>query len=684
MTFLAWKTALLLAGVAVPLLLLLYFLKLRRREHTVSSTLLWKRAVHDLQVNAPFQRLRSSLLLLLQLLFLAAVLFALAHPVADFLEKPPQNIVLLIDRSASMKTLEPDGRPRLAHAKDAALDRVAGLPEKSRAMVISFADRAAVVSTFTDDRRRLRRLIEDIEPTDAPSRIGEALQLAVAYSVHAVGEHGPDGSAAVAPAGGDAAGGGPAGAAAAAGAAQAEVEVYSDGRLEDVPEETAVPIVLRYIRVGAASDNVGLVGFGLRRDFEQPGLLAVMAQVRNFGPEAVAADLSLSIDGTPISGPGGVREVRLAPAAADSSVRPPAASDPPTAETVLFEIIHEGGGVLEVRWHREDALAADNLIVAPIDPPREPRVLVVSDRPAVRALLLRGLASVGVSRVEALSGEEYAAVPEGRLTRDGRLAFDLAVLDRIDTDRLPPGDYLFFGGLPRVDGVARGELVEDQPVVAWREDHPLVRWVPFEGVYVARWSRLTLPEGALALAEGEDSVVLALLTDPGHRYLLAAFDLADTDLLSRPAWPIFLQNVVTAAVGAGLVEAARRVTPGDTLTVPVPPGATRARVYRPDGATDTLEVADRQSIPYARTQEVGFYRVVFDDPAGTEERFAANLLSPVESWVAPSEALAVGGRAVEPFTGVVRVNRPLWPWLAGAGLLLLMAEWWVYHRRVMI
>ncbi len=684
MNFLAWKTALLLAAVVVPLLLLLYFLKLRRQERRVSSTLLWRRAVHDLQVNAPFQRLRRNLLLLLQLLFLAAVLLALAHPVADFRADPPRNLVLLIDRSASMRTREADGRPRLAHAQDAALERVAGLPRGSRAMVISFAERAAVVCTFTDDRRRLRRLIADLEPTDGPSRLGEALQLALAYAVPAVGGAVPGGAGGVPSADGAAAGGGPAGSAAAGGKAAAEVEVYSDGRLEDVPEETAVPVVLRYIRVGAAVHNVGLVGFGLRRDFDRPGVLTVLAQVRNFGPEAVTADLSLAIDGSPVSGPGGVREVRLGPAAADGSPRPAAPGDAAAEQTVLLEVVHEGGGDLELRLHHADALAVDNVVQAPLDPPREARVLVVTDRPGVRALLLRGLASVGVPRVEALTAAEYAAAPEDVLARDGRSAFDLVMLDRADTDRLPPGDYVFFGGLPGVAGVARGEAVEGGPITAWREDHPLVRWVPWDGVQVARWSRLTLPAGALALVEAEDSVLLALLADPGHRYLLAAFDLADTDFLSRPAWPIFLQNVVAAAVGAGGAEAARRVQPGDTVTVPVPPGATAARVYRPDGTADRLEVAGRAAVPYARTTAAGRYRVVFDDPAGTEERYAANLLSPVESHIAPREVLAVGGQEVEPFRGVVRENRPLWPWLAGAGLLVLMGEWWLYHRRVRI
>src|SRR4030088_1589347 len=90
------------AGIAVPLLLVLYFLKLRRREMPVASTLLWRKAIHDLQVNAPFQKLRRNLLFLLQLLLLLLLALALSRPITSYSPGAGKVSVLLIDRSGSM------------------------------------------------------------------------------------------------------------------------------------------------------------------------------------------------------------------------------------------------------------------------------------------------------------------------------------------------------------------------------------------------------------------------------------------------------------------------------------------------------------------------------------------------------------------------------------------------------
>jgi len=669
MTLLSWQTALLVGAIAVPLLILLYFLKLRRREHVVPSTLLWKRAVQDLQVNAPFQKLRRNLLLFLQLLVLAAILFALAGPVMNFTKRPQRNIVLLIDRSGSMRAIEADGRPRLEHAKDAAAQFVSTLPGESRAMVISFADRATVVCTFTDDKRRLERLIRDIEPTDASSKIGEALQLAVAYSTSLVEEKGS-------------------GVPQAAQQGDADIELFSDGRVADADQQFVTRGNMRYYKIGEADDNVGIVGFDVRRQFDQPGMLSIFVEVENFGARPVKTDLSILVDGKPLAGPGSVKEIALggAPVTTGPAVEAAEKDNASPRQTVVFEMQHEAGGVVEAKLHRNDSLEIDNHAFAPIDPPREVRVLAVTDRVEIRHFFSDGFQDgLEIKDFKLMSSKEYEAAPDSALVVEGRSAYDLVVFDLHGTNRLPPGNYLFFGGLPRVEGISYGEPdIEGGVLAVWSENHPLLRNVHLESVYVAKWKRLLLPEHAAKLVEGEDSPVMALITDPGHRYLVIAFDLLDSDFPMEYAFPMFLQNTVMYLCGGGLLKEGHLLRPGETLTLQVPPGAGSVRVERPDGSEEGLDSHGRQTVTYARTHETGVYKARFDDKAGTVDLSAANLLDPVESLVRPNDAFTVGAEKVASASGLTKINEPLWPWAVAAALVILLFEWWVYNRRVMI
>jgi len=679
MKLLALPTALIVAAVAVPLLLLLYFLKLRRQERKVSSTLLWKKAVQDLQVNAPFQKLRKNLLLFLQLLLLLAVLLGLAHPVSNFTRAPKQSVVLLLDTSGSMQASESNKRTRLDEAKDAAARFISELPDASRAMVISFADRARVECSFTSDKRRLKHSLEDIEPTCGGSRLGEALQLAVAYSSSLIEEANI-------------------GVPEAAKQGAADIELFSDGNITDAGEQFVTRGHMRYFKIGAASDNVGIVAFDVRRDFERPGHVSVFVRVENFNSSAVRSDVSLSLDGKLLTGAGSIREIVLGPAndptsrsagSRDSAASGPRGAAPesnlPASQNVVFELQHDAGGVLEVTWHRPDALDLDNRVVAPLDPPRPVRLLVVCGRPEVRALLSeRRLQALGAQVVEFVTPAEYEAMPEARIVTEGRCAYDLVLLDNHDTDRLPPGHYVFFNGLPRIDGVSRGEDVVAKPIVYGAQHHPLMRSVNFDAIAIAQWKRLKLPSHALPLLEGEESTVLALLADPGHRYVISAFDLLDSDFLFEPSFPVFLQNAIMFLAGGGIIEAGRMISSGDTVTLPVPPAARKLRITRPDGVTETLDVGERANVSYARTQDVGLYRARFDDEAGTAMNFAVNLLDRVESAIRPNDSLAVGSERVATMDAATKINEALWPYAVAAALVLLLVEWWVYNRRVMI
>src|SRR6187397_950198 len=154
--FLNFWHALLAGAIVVPSLLVLYFLKLRRREQTVPSTLLWRKAIQDLQVNAPFQKLRRNLLLLLQMLLLLLLTLALSRPVANYYKGAGKMSVILIDRSASMSASDmKGGRTRLDEAKRRAKELVDSMQRGATAMVVAFDDSAETLQPFTTDTAAL-------------------------------------------------------------------------------------------------------------------------------------------------------------------------------------------------------------------------------------------------------------------------------------------------------------------------------------------------------------------------------------------------------------------------------------------------------------------------------------------------------------------------------------------------
>ncbi|MGD0542276.1 MAG: VWA domain-containing protein, partial [Tepidisphaeraceae bacterium] len=234
------------AAVFVPSLLALYFLKLRRRIMPVPSTMLWRKAVQDLQVNAPFQRLRKNLLLLLQLLLLAALLLALARPILNYSPGAGPRSIILIDRSASMSADDmPGGKTRLEEAKRRAGDLVGTLGRNGAAMVIAFDDSAETLAPFTTDVRLLRNVIDSIQPTDRRSKLEAGYQLADAQAAFTAGDsqafrQAPD------------------------------VYLFSDGRMLD-GDKAAVQGNLHYEQIGTATaGNVAIVALSAKRDYQQP------------------------------------------------------------------------------------------------------------------------------------------------------------------------------------------------------------------------------------------------------------------------------------------------------------------------------------------------------------------------------------------------------------------------------
>src|SRR5215211_96063 len=118
------------------IIIFFYLLKLKRKRRVVPSVFLWQRTLEEIEANAPFRKLRRSLLLLLQLLALAALVFALARPLIKTRALASGNSIIIIDSTASMSARDEDNGSRLAKAKQLASAMIDSLGGSDRAAII--------------------------------------------------------------------------------------------------------------------------------------------------------------------------------------------------------------------------------------------------------------------------------------------------------------------------------------------------------------------------------------------------------------------------------------------------------------------------------------------------------------------------------------------------------------------
>lgn len=647
MSFLTPFAAFLAAAITVPLLLLLYFLKLRRRYVRMASTLLWRSAFEDLEVNAPFRRLRFSTLLILQLLLLLALLIAMARPVTGGESGASERLILLIDRSASMNTVEADGRTRLEIAKEQAVETVERLRRSgavSQVMVIAFARTAHVVSSFEFDRTVLVQAIQSIEPTHEAANLSAALQLAAGF----------------------------AGDTEDIGAQEGEVVLFSDGVVAPPDDSLGYRLrngVFRYVQIGPdpQSDeirNLGIASFSARRDYDDPARVLVFARLVNAATRPVETVVTLRANEESVD----MRRVEV----------PAATGDAPGEASITFSVELHDQAVLSLRHNYRDALEADDIAWLVVPAPMQPRVALVhaGARPDV---FIYGLLTdmrpreLRAMPIEAFDQINTAALDTGEL-------YDLVVFDRISPSRLPGIPTLTFGGVPRGVDVTEPRSEGGRRVLSWDRQHPVMRHVSLDTIVYAGFGGYELPPAATALATGPEGPVIALLRTRGARHVVVGFD------LNRSNWPlhvsivVFLQNVLDYITLAGSGQAGLVHAPGEPITVRAQPGTSQLAIRGPVQLNINVQGGAERTLPTLR--QVGMYEVA--GAAAPMQQIAVSMLSDIESDIRPRSELLVNAQSATGERGTRAVPRELWPWLVAVAMVLLAMEWMVYLRKARV
>ena len=424
----------------------------------------------------------------------------------------------------------------------------------------------------------------------------------------------------------------------------ARIHLFSDGVTSDLSGFESQGLRLLYHPIGVHARNVGLTAFEARADPEEPGRAVLFVKCLNASSNATTRRIELYADGRLLD----TRAAELGPRGEAAAVFALPVNRPLLARVRLAGI---------------DDLAADDEAWAPLAPPRPARVLLITQGNPFLEKALSVLPNI-----------RLAAAPDMPEKDD----FDIVVVDNVIPRRWPEGNVLAFGVAPTNVVRVVGSL-EQPPIADWQASHPLLRFVRLENVRIAKAVAAQPARWLLPIIESREHPLAAAGERGGRRWVWTAFDPLESTWPLRVSYPIFIANAVQWLNPVQRAGAQRLLRTGEPFRCPLPRGIAQATIRRPSGAEQTVEADPAQGeLVFGGTEERGVYTVRF----GTNQvRFAANLLSAQETDLRPRPELALGRHAAPPSMRRSFVDLELWRWAAALGLLILLAEWWYYHKR---
>ena len=594
----------LLALLAIPAILLLYFLKVRRPEARVATLMFWRPFVADRQANAPWQRLRTSLLLFLQLLAAAALALALVRPGISGAVGIGGTTVVMLDGSASMQATDVSPS-RFEAAVAQARSQAHQLGPGQEMAIVLLGQHAELLAPPTADPAVIDAALDRARPTGSEVDLGEGFSLANAVV---------------------------------AGRTGASIVLLSDGHAKPPPTAPRVGARLFFDSIGTTGENVGI------ETITRTQSSTVFLRVANYGRGDRDVKVEMLADG------------RLA------DVLPVHVAGNSTTDLSWTGLV-AGTQSVEAKLTPGDALAIDDAAYLVTGSPPARKVLLVTEENGFlqRALKLRAGVDLTVQKkADYKPGTTYDLYVFDGWAPPGKLPAPALVVAPVDGN----------GPVPLGAQLAPGLVLPGDPT------DPITRDVVLKDVHVQTAARATIPQGwRAAIAAVDDPLLLVHQGEP--RVAELTFDIHHSDLPLRAAFPILVQNLLAYLLPGGFEN---QVYPtGRAVTLATEPDAKSLEVQTPSGKVVKL-APPFPAAPFTDTATPGVYTVRQQLAAGDRvSRFVVQFEDPDLSRIAPGSA---------PFVDVVantngappRGTLELWPWFAALALLVLSAEWIVFHR----
>ncbi|MEZ4454055.1 MAG: VWA domain-containing protein [Nannocystaceae bacterium] len=649
----------------------LYLLRMRRREVVVPFAALWQRVTRESDARRLWRRLRRLISWLVQLLILGAICLALGDPRPDVWLRDPVTLAIVIDRSASMAgEADPSDRSEGtgptgegAPARETRLDRalararaeIAALGPSDRALVIAAGAEVATVAPLGRDPSALLSGLQDLAPTPGEADLGRALALAR----HAVdGQPGP------------------------------KILLLTDGAVDDAGVKAIRgcaegPIACVVDRSGGPAENLAITAFAARRYPDDREKVEVLAEVQNLGDRAARVILEVQADGLGI----GRRELALEPGESKREILPELDAARSRLQARLLPVDDDPASLAAL------GPPSDDLAHAVVPPLRPLEVALVTDGTD----LFLEAALLTLDDHVRLSG---VPVAEASPDHPAIAGADLVIYDPGPEPMpaaLSPKNAVFFDPWRHPESpspIARGRDVARPFLTEQSREHPILEHIVLKDVNIRRGTTFELEPGDEVLVRTLGDPIVVLRAQDAST-LAVGFDLRQSDLALRTAFPVLVANIIAYF---------ERSAPGFVASVPV--GARRPLAVaelglQPEGLT-TLEVhtpgadgiADPDRAPELAPVQDGVVRLRATQPGLYRLRAVDGATAGAEVWIAVNQAnvaasdlhdrlgdLPEAQRAGEAPIPAPLTQGPLWTLLILVAAIALALEWASYHRR---
>lgn len=617
-----------LLALSIPIIIF-YFLKLRRTRVEISSLALWQQVINDQRVNAPFQKFKRNLLLLLQLLLLAMIAIAAMQPFWGGDAERLTYLPILIDCSASMGAVDDKGLSRLDVAKAEIGAIVDDLLPDQQLTLIAVGSTARRLTEFTDNKTVLREALDKLQVQDVPSKIADGLRLAQALSRTQQIE---------------------------------KVRLYSDGNLPTrinpanglpmAEVDFDLPFTVDFFQIDPAGKNIGITAMNARRSSPEKWDVFVLVEGTKSG--STEAELTVKANGEAFE----PERIILTEGEGRRLVFSVSAD---IEQTLEAELKPDGG----------DSLSVDNRAWLNLQKGRKVDVFCPQSLLTFRRAL------------ESLAGVDVYPLADGS---EHALEYDLLISD--DAEHLSRDARLsvFIGVVP--DDLQSLVEIKDESaeMVDWQREAQILQHVQLKEVLISELpvkkegvEDTAIEElGYQILAYGnEGPLIVSQRQGIGTQYFFL-FHTDRSTLPYRVGFPVLVANLMNEAMQLASLAELRAPSTG-VLPVMTLPKPGEYRVTSPDGRHDRRATDDEGILRGVSATEAGEYEI--RDGSELITRVGVSLLDSTETQLQTIDTITFNELTVEAEVDRVKQDKPLWTWFAAAGFLILLIEWWYFQRK---